>query len=455
MRLLLIYPAIGRKPGQPFIRSWQLQPLAIARLAAMTPPDWHITFMDDRVEDIDYAAPADLVAISIETFTARRGYHIARRFRARGIPVVFGGYHATLCPDEARQHADAICIGEAEGLWEQILRDTARRTLQPVYRHPPSPSRPPLTGLACDRTLFKGKNYLPVALVETSRGCPFRCNFCSITAAYQNTYRRRPATEIATEIAASHAKTIFFVDDNIVGDQNGALKLFEAITPLKIHWISQASLHALRDENFVAAMARSGCLGILIGFESLAPRTLASMGKRANHIDDYRATVRRLRRAGISIYGAFVFGYPDDTPDIFDKTLRFAKESRFFLSAFNHLIPFPGTPLYDEFLAAGTLPADTPWWLDENYRFGQVPFTPAQGMSAREIEQNCERIRRSFYSIPSALHRGIDFRCNTRTLGKTLTFWHLNLLLRKELTQKKGIPLAGAPDPAEGGGIKN
>jgi radical SAM superfamily enzyme YgiQ (UPF0313 family) len=444
MRLLLIYPAIGRKPGQPFVRSWQLQPLGIARLATMTPPEWHVTFQDDRVEDIDYTAAADLVAISIETYSARRGYHIAQQFRERGIPVVLGGYHATLCPEEARQHADAICIGEAEGLWEQILRDAARRNLQPVYRHDPSKPRTPLAGITPDRRIFAGKNYLPVALVETSRGCPFRCHFCSIGGAFQGNYRRRPVTEIVAELETTREPYVFFVDDNIVGDPAGAIELFEAIAPARIRWMSQASLHALKDDRLVEKMARSGCMGVLIGFESLDSANLAAMGKRINRTDEFRSIVRRLRHAGIFIYGTFVFGYPHDTPALFDETIRFAKEEKLFLSAFNHLVPFPGTPLHEELRSAGRLPSDPPWWLDENYRFGQVPFTPASGMTATEIEQNCDRARRAFYTIPSILRRGFDFRCNSKNPGQALAFWRLNLLLRGELSQKKGIPLAGA-----------
>ena len=438
-RLTLIYPAIGRKPGKPFVRSWQLQPLAIARLAAMTPPDWQITFIDDRLEPIDYGIATDLVALSIETYSSKRGFQIAARFRQRGIPVVLGGYHATLCAEESKQHANAVCIGEAESVWQTILQDAGRGQLRPFYRGDRSR---PLEGLQPDRSIFNGKNYLPVALVETSRGCPFQCNFCSIGAVFEGTYRRRPVGEIVEELRLVHDKYVFFVDDNIVGDAAGARELFEAITPLGIQWMSQGSLHALKDESLVRQMARSGCMGLLIGFESLDHQNLAAMGKRINKVDDYRATLDGLRRAGVFVYGTFIFGYPHDTPRAFGESVRFAKEESLFLAAFNHLVPFPGTSLYRDLEAKGRLKYPQ-WWMSEEYRFGQVPFRP-ENMKADEVEAHCHQARGSFYTWPSIFRRSLDFRCNSPTPGRAWAYWMLNWMLRRELSQKAGIPLGGA-----------
>ncbi len=438
-RLTLVYPAIGRKPGKPFVRSWQLQPLAIARLAAMTPPDWQVFFFDDRMDLIDFDCATDLVAISIETYSAKRGYHIAAQFRKRGIPVIIGGYHATLCPDETKSHADAVCIGEAESVWPLILQDAQRGQLQPFYRGDRSR---PLNGLIPDRGIFKDKKYLPVALVETSRGCPFQCNFCSIGAVFQSTYRRRPVEEIVEELRHVHDKYVFFVDDNIVGDPAGAVELFEAIAPLKIKWMSQGSLHALRDESLVRQMTRSGCMGLLIGFESLNRQNLAAMGKRINRVDEYSAALDCLRRAGVFVYGTFIFGYPHDNLESFNECVRFSKEEKFFLAAFNHLVPFPGTPLYRELEEAGQLQYPQ-WWLHEDYRFGQVPFRP-QAMSAQEIEEQCHLSRRSFYTWRSMLQRSLEFRNNSPTPGRAWAFWMLNMMLRRELSQKAGIPLGGS-----------
>ena len=393
----------------------------MARLAAMTPPDWQITFLDDRLEPIDYEIETDLVGLSLETYSSKRGYDIAARFRKRGIPVVLGGYHATLCPEEAKEHADTVCIGEAESIWHEILGDAGTGHLKPFYK---GDRTRPLQGLQPDRRIFQGKNYLPVALVETSRGCPFQCNFCSIGAVFQGTYRRRPAQEIVEELRNVHDKYVFFVDDNIVGDPDGARELFEAITPLGIQWMSQGSLHALKDESLILQMARSGCMGLLIGFESLNPQNLVAMGKRINKVDDYRAAVTRLRRSGVFVYGTFIFGYPHDTLESFDESVRFAKQENLFLAAFNHLVPFPGTPLYRDLEAAGNL-IYRQWWLSEEYRFGQVPFRPAT-MNSEEVEENCRRARSAFYTWTSIARRSLELRSNSPTPGRAWAYWMLN-----------------------------
>jgi len=187
---------------------------------------------------------------------------------------------------------------------------------------------------------------------------------------------------------------------------------------------------------------------LLIGFESLNPNNLSAMSKRMNRIEDYRAALARLRRAGVFVYGTFIFGYPHDTPEGFMDSVRFAKEERFLLAAFNHLVPFPGTPLYRDLAAAQRL-IYRQWWLHDDYRFGQVPFRP-EAMTPSEIEENCHRARRSFYTWGSILRRSLEFRTNCPTPGRAWAYWMLNLMLRRELSQKAGIPLGGSMDqPAE------
>jgi radical SAM superfamily enzyme YgiQ (UPF0313 family) len=435
-RLILIYPCIGRFPGDRYVRSWQMQPLAMALLASLTPPEWEITFFDDRLEEIDFAAPADLVGISIETFTACRGYQIAAEFRRRGAPVVLGGYHATFCPEEALAHADAVCVGEAEGVWGQILADAAVGRLQRRYA---GVTGALLQGIRPDRRIFANKPYFKLELVEAGRGCRFRCNFCSISAFHQATYRQRPIEEIVEELRDLRGRIVFFVDDNMIGDVHYARELFHALKPLKVRWVGQASINAARDEAFPRLMAESGCLGLLVGFESLAAENLRAMDKGINQITEYREALARFRRAGIAIYGTFVFGYPHDTPALFEQTLAFAREEKLFMAAFNHLVPFPGTPLYRQLEAEGRLRYPK-WWLHADYRFGQPPFTPV-AMSADEIEAGCLRARHSFYQPGSILQRGLEPLANCRGIGKALAFFGINLLLRREVDEKRGIPL--------------
>jgi radical SAM superfamily enzyme YgiQ (UPF0313 family) len=412
-----------------------MQPLGIAVLAALTPPEWQKTFYDDRLEPVDYDKPTDLVAISIETFTAKRGYQIAEEYRRRRVPVVIGGYHATFCPEEVLEHADAVCVGEAEDVWSRILQDAVSGRLSRAYSRPCRELR----GIIPDRSIFRGKDYFSIAMVETGRGCRSQCNFCSITAFHKATYRRRPAEEIVQEIQRLDEKAIFFVDDNVIGDVNKAKELFHALEPLGIRWVGQANVNVVKDLELIDLMARSGCAGLLIGFESLSSDNLACMGKVINQTVDYREAIRAFRERGIPIYGTFMSGLRGDSAQLILDTVRFAEEQKLFLAAFAHIIPFPGTPLYNECERQEQL-VHKRWWLSETYRFGQIPFRPTC-MESWELEQCCHEARRAFYGLSSILHRALDIKANCANIRTASLFFSLNLLLRREVSQKRGLPL--------------
>lgn len=246
MRVTFILPAVGKKKGRPYISSWKMEPLTIAVLAGITPQDIEIKFYDDRLESIPYDEPTDLVALSVETYTAKKAYQIAQRFRRRGVKVVMGGYHPTLVPFEAAEHADSVVIGEAEGLWERLLSDFQNNHLRKFYWQK---KRPSLAGIRPRREIYKDKKYLPLTLVETGRGCSMRCNFCCINVFYKYTYNFRPVEDIVEEIVNTGKKNFFFVDDNITHNPARAKKLFLALIPLKIRWISQASLSCARTKS--------------------------------------------------------------------------------------------------------------------------------------------------------------------------------------------------------------
>jgi radical SAM superfamily enzyme YgiQ (UPF0313 family) len=440
MHLTLIQPSVGRKAdGTPYPASWRMEPLGIARLSSLTPRDIPRTFFDDRLEPIDYDAPADLVAITVETYTARRAYQIADRFRQRGVPVVLGGFHPTACPDEAAAHADAVVVGEAETVWPGLLDEAARGRLQPRY----AADRPALAGLSPDRSIFGRRNYGMVSLVETSRGCRFQCEFCSIAQFYRHRCIDRPVDEVVHEVR-NLRKPIFFVDDNIGSDPERLRGLCEALLPLKRPWIGQASLHIAQDPALLGLMRRSGCQGVLIGFESLDPATLADMGKSVNlAARDYSRAIRAFRNHGLSIYATFVFGYDHDTPDTFRHVFDFALRQQFFFTAFNHLVPFPGTPLYDRLAAQGRL-LHPQWWLDPAGKFGEVVYQPAR-MSPQQLADLCESHRRRFYSLPSVARRALDLRANCRTPRKAIVFLAQNLLHQREVVRRQGLPF-GLPE---------
>jgi len=438
MRLTLVHPCIGRRRNQPYIRTWQMEPLAPATLAGLTPrDDVEVRFYDDRTERIPFDEPTDLVALSVETYTARRSYEIASEFRRRGVPVVMGGFHPTLVPDEVSEYAESMVIGEAEQLWPQVIDDFRNGRLRPVYRQA---ARPSLARMRPDRSIFAGKRYLPVGLVEAGRGCHFRCEFCAIQSYFSNTQTRRPIDDIVEEVRRIRKPLIFFVDDNITSNMDEAKAFFRALIPLKIRWVSQASINAAHDEEFLRLIKASGCQGLLIGFESLNPDNLRRMRKSFNMMHGgYPRALENLRRHEIRLYVTFILGYDEDHGDTLEETLAFAERHRFYIVAFNHLTPFPGTPLYERLRAEGRLLYDR-WWLDPRYRYGMVPFAPG-GMTADQVEQRCIEARQRFYSYASILRRSLDFQVNSRTLFMWSHFFSINLLFRSEVLQRKGFPL--------------
>ena len=416
-----------------------MEPLAPATLAGLTPRDRdvQIRFYDDRTERIPFDEPTDLVAMSVETYTARRSYQIASEFRRRGVPVVMGGFHPTLVPDEASEYAESIVIGEAERLWPSVIDDFRSGRLRRVYRQS---GRPPLSGVRPDRSIFQGKRYLPVGLVEAGRGCHFRCEFCAIQSYFSNTQTRRPIDEIVDEVRSIRKPLIFFVDDNITSNMEQAKEFFRALIPLKIRWVSQASINAAHDEEFLRLIKASGCQGLLIGFESLNPENLRRMRKAFNMMHGgYERALENLRRHEIRLYVTFILGYDEDHADTLEETLAFAERHRFYIVAFNHLTPFPGTPLYDRLRKEGRLLYER-WWLDPAYRYGMVPFTP-RGMTADEVEQRCIDGRKRFYGLPSIFRRSLDFQVNSRNWFMWSHFFSINLLFRSEVMQRKGFPL--------------
>jgi radical SAM superfamily enzyme YgiQ (UPF0313 family) len=442
MRLTLVHPAVGRRPGVNYMRTWQMEPLPIAVLAALTPKDVSIAFYDDRMEAIDFDRPTDLVAIPVETYTAKRAYQIASEFRRRRVPVVMGGFHATLMTDEVKDYAEAVVVGEAEELWPHVIEDARMGCLKPIYQ---SNSQPDLGQVRYDRSLFRGRRYLRLGLVETGRGCRFPCDFCAVQTFFQRTARHRPIDAIVSEIASlkDEKKLFFFVDDNFAADLAFARELAEALAPLGIRWVTQMSINAAHDETFLAALARAGCSGVLIGFESLDEGVLRAMKKRFNTMrGGFTVALANLRRHGIRVYGTFVFGYDGERADAFDEAAEFAMDHRFYLAAFNHLTPFPGTPLFARLKREGRLLYER-WWLDERYGYNGIPFQP-KTMAPDDIRQGCLRARRRFYAWKSIVRRAFD-PVNRADAFMFRNFFAINGMHRVEVNKRDHFPL-GDPD---------
>ncbi len=437
-RLTIIHPAIGHRQGEKYIRSWQMEPLPAAAIAGLTPQDIELRFHDDRMELIPYDESTDAVVLSVETYTARRAYQIASEYRRRGVPVVMGGFHPTLLPEEAERFSEAIVIGEAEEIWPEVIDDLRHGSLRKRYQ---SEQQPSLDRIRLDRSIYGKKRYLPLGLVETGRGCRFPCEFCAIQSFFRRTHRSRPVDAVIAELESlqHRSKLFFFVDDNFAGSLATCKELLSAMQGLKIRWVTQLSINAAHDEELLELLARSGCRGVLIGFESLNPQNLKAMGKGFNTMrGGYRVALDNLRRHRIPVYGTFIFGYDQDTPDSFGQAVDFALEQRLYIAAFNHLTPFPGTPLYARLQEEGRLLFDH-WWLDPAYSYNDLPFQPVQ-LSPQQVTAGCVAARRRFYRWPSILRRGFD-TTNRADPFMFRNFFTINWMHRAEVSQRNGYPL--------------
>ena len=438
MKVTLIKPNIGRLEHSLYVDSGRMEPLPLGVLAALTPPDVDVAMYDDRMEPVPYDEPTDLAAITVETFTARRAYEIAGEFRRRGVPVILGGIHPTLLPEEAAEHADSIYLGDAEFLWGQVIEDLRRGRLQPVYR---APAGPPQPGRLTRRDIFRRKGYLPLALLQFSRGCRFDCTFCAVSVYFNKTHYVRDVREVVAEIESQPRRLVFFVDDNMLCNHEAAKALCRELIPLRIRWVSQASLDMTEDRELMELMARSGCLGHVVGFESLDFENLRDSRKAPNlkgEGRDYRAQLEIIRQYGLQLWAAFTLGYDHDTPQSIARTVDFAIENKFCFAAFNILMPYPRTPLYESLRAEGRLLYDGKWWLHPDYRFNYAAFRPMR-MSPDELTEACYQARRRFNSVGSIIRRALDWRTNLRSPYRLGLYLRYNPLFRRETFKKQGM----------------
>jgi radical SAM superfamily enzyme YgiQ (UPF0313 family) len=377
----------GRTRGSHFLRYSMLSSLSVA---ASMPPYVETKIIDEEIEPIDFEVDADVIGISFMTYNAPRAYEIADRFRhEKKKPVIFGGYHPTFMPEEASQHADAVCIGEAEGNVPQMMEDFATGALKQFYRSEPVN----LAGLRRPNpALIRKKDYAPVDVLQATRGCCYQCNFCSVSAFHHHRFRTRPVAEVIDELK-SIGRYVLFIDDSITGDREYARQLFTEMIPLGKRWFSQCNIGIADDENLLHLASRSGCQGLFIGFETLTEAGLRSWKKRANLGKDYLAAVRKIHAAGIGICAAFVFGGDADTPDVFERTLEFLLEANIETLQATRLTPFPGTSLFVELDRQGRI-FDKDW---SHYDFDHVVFEPLH-MRRETLDSGVAWVLRQFHS---------------------------------------------------------
>jgi radical SAM superfamily enzyme YgiQ (UPF0313 family) len=402
MKVALLSPKgpLYRSRGGIFKKSLRYQPLTLTTLAALAPPEFDIEFVlyDEGIGDVPLDLAADLIGITVITGSSVRSYELAAHYRARGIPVVLGGPHVTLMPQEAQQHADAICVGYAEETWPQLLRDFANGRMQPRYDQGHDFK---LTNLPFPRReLLDKRHFLTQAVFEATRACAHDCEFCVVPTAWGRRQFQKPVGHVVDDIKRVGKRRIIFIDLNLISDRAYAAELFEALLPLRIRWFGLSTSLIGRDRPLMELMARSGCAGLLIGLESICEASLGDVRKRFNDPSLYETLIRDLHALGISIQGCFVFGNDHDTPEVFDRTVQFAIDAAIDLPRFAILTPFPGTPLHHRLDREGRI-LTKDWQL---YDGQHVVYRPKQ-MTPRELQAGHEKAWRDVYSYASIARR--------------------------------------------------
>jgi len=375
--------------------------LSLSALAAVTSAEHEITYWDDNIEDVTSGDIAeDLMAISVMTPLAPRAYELADFFRSKGKTVVLGGVHPTFCAEEALTHCDAVVIGEGEESWPKVLSDYEKGALKKTYKadHLIDGEKIPCSA----RRIFSGKKYFFTNLMQTTRGCPFDCEFCSVTSFYGGSYRVRPLEHVRQEldVIALPGSFIFIVDDNILGLPTYSKQLFVLLQEYKYKWLSHSSISLAYKPELLKAAAKSGCYGLFVGFETLDEQNLALMGKKINQVNYYSEAITRFHDAGIGILGSFVVGYDHDGPDCFERIHEFCLNNKLDGGLFTILTPFPGTRVRARLEQENRL-LTSDWNL---YDMEHVVFRPRQ-LTVDQLYEGFKKLTLAFHSTPSLFKR--------------------------------------------------
>lgn len=375
--------------------------LTLPYLAAITPGEWEVQLIDEQLADIDYDAPVDLVALTTWTINSFWAYKIADRYRERGVPVIMGGPHTYFYAEEAAEHCDAVGIGEGELIWTAMLEDAAAGRLKKIYRAEDLHDLRRLPFPRYDLMNLRNYGLFTTFSVQTSRGCPFTCDFCSERFYLGHKYRYRPTEEVVEEIKRSKGRSIFFADSNFAGKRSHTMELMEALIPLKIHWSALWSMDLCDNLEFMDLAKRSGLLHVNIGMESIDQDTLDGMNKRTNKANKYEETLATLRKLGISYSVNLIFGHDEEKPTVFDATLQFLMRNKVPAAYFNILTPHKGTSLFDRMEKENRIidAHNMGRWTGLN-----CYITPKHS-SPQELENQVKRMYREFYSLSSMFSR--------------------------------------------------
>ncbi len=424
-RVLIVQPSYYRSKTDRTVFKVRRRPvvsLALPYLAALTPKGWDVKVVDEQLQDVNFDEPVDVVAITVWTMMSYRAYDIADEFRRRGVPVVLGGSHIYFHADEALQHGDAVAIGEGETVWARMLEDAAGGRLQPIYR---GETIKDLSGLPMPRyDLLDMRDYGPsrTYAVQSSRGCPFRCDFCSERLYLGDAYRYRPVADVVEEVKRCGSKFIFFADSHFGGKRDRTMELMEKLIPLKIRWSTLWTTYLCNDVEYMDLAQRSGLLHVNVGVESIEPDTLAGMNKRFNKVSKYGDMLANLRKRGISYSLNFIFGWDGESPDVFGATLRFLHEHKVPVAYFNILTPEEGTPLFERLQAQNRVLDlhDLGRWPGHNC------YIQPQHCSPQELERKVDAMYSEFYTV-----RSMAARLPLPMTIANIASWSLNLSQRQ------------------------
>jgi radical SAM superfamily enzyme YgiQ (UPF0313 family) len=398
MNITLISPRMSLRPVDSEFKRVMAPSLALLTVAALTPPEHNVSFLDENVSSPAYDDSPDIVGISVNVDTSKRAYEIAEIYRRKRIPVVMGGIHPSANSDEAMQYADSVCIGPAEGVWKAILHDARNGTLKPSY----SGFKAEDTATPIPRwDLINSSKYLYTNIVSTSRGCPFRCDFCYNSSSYVATkVVNRSIKEVIKEIEKLETRHVMFIDDNFIGSIPWTKKFLRAIAPLKLIWNAAVSSNVVHYTDLLDEMAAAGCQSLFIGFESINASSLARVNKMHNDVHSYDTLIDELHRREIMINASMVFGLDSDGKDVFSRTLDWLVKKRISTITAHILTPYPGTELFRRFREEGRL--TTFDW--SRYNTSQVVFSP-RNMTEDELFEGYLWIYREFYSMKNILRR--------------------------------------------------
>lgn len=397
VNVYLIAPCRQEDIWRKRMATFTLPPMALGIIASLTPPSVRVKVTDELVDDIEYSFPADVVGLSVNTTSAPRAYDVAAEFRRRGATVVMGGIHPSVLPDESLLHADCVVIGEAENVWPELLEDFAQRRLRRVYRASDRPLPDAIPPPAW--RLLNSRKYFVPRTVQASRGCPHGCAFCSSSSFFGQRYRFRSVGRVIEEVRAYDKKMVVFVDDNIAASPDYARELFRALKPLGKMWVAQAGIEIGNDEELLRLAAESGCAGFLIGFESICFANKRDVHK-LRRSDYYAEAVRTIKGHGIGVHGSFVFGFDEDTPDLFPATLEFVLGNRLDVANYCTLTPFPGTRLFEKMDSEGRL-LHRNWALYDRYN---LVFRP-KALSGGQLTALTDELYMRTYCMSSIMRR--------------------------------------------------